>query len=102
VKKSINHLKYGGNKMYVILVYDIKSPRRGTKLLKFLRQYLIWIQNSVFEGEVTEANFENIKSGIKNIINKEKDCVIFYTFESQNYTKRGVIGIEKSDTGTFI
>ena len=88
--------------MYVILVYDIISGKRGTKLLKFLRQHLIWIQNSVFEGEVTESNFASIKFGIKELINEEKDSVIIYQFDSQNYTKREVLGIEKNETDSFI
>ena len=88
--------------MYIILVYDVVSQKRGTKLLKFLRQHLNWIQNSVFEGEVTEAGFEVLKSGMKEIINKEKDSIIYYKFDSQNYTDRGVIGIEKSEIDSFI
>lgn len=87
--------------MYVIIVYDA-APKRGTKLLKFLRQHLIWIQNSVFEGDVTESQFEIIKKGIKDKINKEKDSVIIYTFRSQNYTNREVVGIERNETDSFI
>jgi CRISPR-associated protein Cas2 len=87
--------------MYVIIVYDA-VPKRGVKLLKFLRQHLIWIQNSVFEGNVTESGFARIKAGIKEIINKDKDSVVLYTFDSQNYTSREVIGLEKSETDSFI
>ena len=87
--------------MYTIIVYDA-APKRGTKLLKFLRQHLIWIQNSVFEGEVTEAQFEIIKKGIKDIINTEKDSVIYYVYDSMNYTKRGVLGVERNETDSFI
>ncbi|MCU7495365.1 MAG: CRISPR-associated endonuclease Cas2 [Ignavibacteria bacterium] len=87
--------------MYLIVVYDA-GPKRGTKLLKFLRQHLIWVQNSVFEGEVTEAGFEVIRSGIKERINTSKDSIIYYTFDSQSYTQRGIMGIEKNDTGSFI
>lgn len=64
--------------MYVILVYDA-APKRGVKILKYLRTKLNWVQNSVFEGEVTEKSFEEIKSGLKTIINTEKDSVIYYT-----------------------
>ncbi len=87
--------------MYVIIVYDA-APKRGVKLLKFLRQHLIWIQNSVFEGDITEAQYEIIKKGIKDRINKEKDSIILYQFDSQNYTKREVIGVEKNQTDSFI
>lgn len=87
--------------MYIIIVYDA-APKRGVKLLKFLRQHLIWIQNSVFEGDVTVAQFEIIKKGIKDRINKEKDSVIIYQFDSQNYSNRVVLGIERNETDTFI
>ncbi len=87
--------------MYVIIVYDA-APKRGVKLLKFLRQHLIWIQNSVFEGDVTEAQFELIKKGIKDKINKEKDSVIIYQFDSENYTNRQVLGVERNETDSFI
>ena len=46
--------------MYVILVYDIKSDEGGAKALnktfKICKKYLTHIQNSVFEGELSEWN----------------------------------------------
>lgn len=87
--------------MYIIIVYDA-APKRGVKLLKFLRQHLLWIQNSVFEGEVTKTEFEQIKAGIKERINIDKDSVIYYQFDSQNYTTRGVLGVERNETDPFI
>jgi len=87
--------------MYIIIVYDA-APKRGVKLLKFLRQHLLWIQNSVFEGEITKTEFEQIKAGIKERINIDKDSVIYYQFDSQNYTTRGVLGVERNETDPFI
>lgn len=43
--------------MYVILVYDIDAKRVG-KMLKLCRRYLNWIQNSVFEGELTDVKLK--------------------------------------------
>jgi len=87
--------------MYLLVVYDAE-PKRGVKLLKFLRRHIVWVQNSVFEGEVTDSGYEEIVSGIKNIINKEKDSVIIYSFGSKMYSERKVIGAEKNDLDTFI
>jgi len=87
--------------MFVIVIYDAE-PKRGVKLLKLLRQHLIWIQNSVFEGEITPSRFAKVKAEIKEIINEEKDSVIYYSFGSLSYSERGVIGIEKNSTDTFI
>ena len=45
--------------MYVILVYDIHQKRVG-KALKICRKYLIHIQKSVFEGNITESKLKAI------------------------------------------
>lgn len=87
--------------MYVIIVYDA-VPKRGVKLMKFLRQHLTWVQNSVFEGEISESGFEKLKHGIKEIINEKTDSVIYYQFESQSYHSRGILGIEKNEIDSFI
>ncbi len=47
--------------MYVLIVYDI-SVERVTKVHKCLKRYLNWRQNSVFEGELTEAQIEAVKN----------------------------------------
>ena len=87
--------------MWAIVVYDA-VPKRGVRLLKYLRRHLTWVQNSVFEGEVTESELEIIKKGIKEIINLQKDSVIYYTFDSQNYHDRGVLGVERNDIDSFV
>ncbi|WP_101494345.1 CRISPR-associated endonuclease Cas2 [Sulfobacillus thermosulfidooxidans] len=45
--------------MFVILVYDA-GVKRDPKILKTCRKYLNWIQNSVFEGELTEGKLKKI------------------------------------------
>lgn len=87
--------------MYVILVYDA-APRRGNKVLKYLRKKLNWVQNSVFEGELTESSFLEMKKDLEKIINKDYDSIIYYVFDSKNYFERNIIGIEKSSTDSII
>ncbi len=87
--------------MYIILVYDA-APRRGNKVLKYLRKKLNWVQNSVFEGEITEASFMELKKEIEKLINKDYDSIIYYIFDSKSYFERGIIGIEKSDLNTIL
>ncbi|MBI4647786.1 MAG: CRISPR-associated endonuclease Cas2, partial [Bacteroidia bacterium] len=58
--------------MYVILVYDINEKRVG-KMLKLCRRYLNWIQNSVFEGEITEVKLKELILHAKNIMELEED-----------------------------
>lgn len=81
--------------MYVIIVYDINVDRVN-KVKSFLRQYLFWIQNSVFEGDVTESEFEVIYKGLLEIIDKEIDSVIIYKLRMAELVNREVLGVEKA------
>ena len=80
--------------MQVILVYDI-NEKRVQKVLKICRKYLFWVQNSVFEGEITEAKLEKLKRELLGIMNEGEDSVIIYIFKSSWYTKREVLGTKK-------
>lgn len=81
--------------MYLIIVYDIKVDRVN-KVKSFLRQYLYWIQNSVFEGEVTKSEFKIIKDGLKEIIEEDEDSIILFNFKMEKMMNRDVMGIEKA------
>ncbi|NMB98547.1 MAG: CRISPR-associated endonuclease Cas2 [Clostridiaceae bacterium] len=81
--------------MFVILVYDIGEKRVG-KILKATRKYLHWVQNSVFEGEISDANFKKLKHELSVKMDKDEDSVIIYTFRTTKYTERQIIGVEKN------
>jgi CRISPR-associated protein Cas2 len=66
------------------------------KVHKFLKLFLHWRQNSVFEGEVSISQFKKIKSGIKEIVNKDKDSILIYNLKDRKNFKLEVIGIEKN------
>ncbi|HHW42769.1 MAG TPA: CRISPR-associated endonuclease Cas2 [Desulfotomaculum sp.] len=80
--------------MYIILVYDVNVSRVG-KVLKTARKYLNWVQNSVLEGELTEATFRALQIDLERIINKEEDSLLFYVLGNQKYAKRQLMGIQK-------
>lgn len=81
--------------MYVIIVYDINVDRVN-KVKSFLRQFLYWIQNSVFEGELTKSEFKVVVDGLKNIIDEDVDSVIIYKLMMEESLERDILGIEKS------
>jgi CRISPR-associated protein Cas2 len=83
--------------MYYIVTYDINSPKRLPKLLKTCRKYLNWVQNSVFEGELTKFQFEYFLAEIKFIIDKKKDSVLFYELRNREVFDRSVLGVEKNE-----
>lgn len=87
--------------MYLIMVYDI-NEERVNKVLKVGRKYLEWVQNSVLEGEITEAKFEKLKMELTNIINPEEDSVIFYVMRTTKYTAREILGVSKGGFQRFL
>ena len=87
--------------MYVIIVYDV-NVERVYRVKKFLRKYLTWIQNSVFEGELTPADLEEVKMGLKDIINEDEDMVVIYRLPSSKNLSREVMGTDKSRSGEII
>ncbi|WP_352404288.1 CRISPR-associated endonuclease Cas2, partial [Sporanaerobacter acetigenes] len=80
--------------MFVILVYDI-GEKRVAKVLKTCRKYLYWVQNSVFEGEISEANLTKLKIELGRIIDYEQDSIIIYSFRTTKYSNVEIMGIKK-------
>jgi len=87
--------------VYVIVVYDI-DVKRVAKVCKCLRQWLNWVQNSVFEGEVTPATLRQIKSAVAAIIEEDVDSVLFYIIPHGCKWGREVMGIEKLGISNII
>lgn len=80
--------------MFVIMAYDI-SVERVTKVLHVGRRYLNWVQNSLLEGELTNAQFARLKADLHKIINEEEDSVVFYVLRRQEYLDKQILGLEK-------
>lgn len=87
--------------VYVVIVYDIKVERVN-KVKSFLRMYLFWVQNSVFEGDLTEAEFRILIDGLNNIIDDEEDSIIIYKMMMEESFNREVLGIEKNPMGEIL
>ena len=80
--------------MYVILVYDV-DQKRTAKMLKLCRRYLSWIQNSVFEGEISEVQLKQLTSEARNLMD-EKDSLIFFKSRDEKWLEKEIIGDEKA------
>jgi CRISPR-associated protein Cas2 len=87
--------------MYIILVYDIEE-KRVVKMLKLCRQYLNWIQNSVFEGELSEVKLKELLQKAKEIMDEEKDSIIVFASRQEKWLDKQVIGKEKNELDNII
>ena len=87
--------------MYVILVYDFGERRVG-KMLKLCRRYLNWIQNSVFEGEISEARLKELLMKCDAFMKKDEDSIIIFSGSSQYTMNKQIVGKERADIDIFL
>jgi CRISPR-associated protein Cas2 len=87
--------------MYVLLVYDVEVAR-VVKVHKFLKRHLHWVQNSVFEGELTEAQIETVKAGLQRLLNDETDSVLIYMARDQRWLTRETMGHQRSEISNVV
>ena len=85
---------------YVIAVYDV-AVKRNAKALKLFRRYLSWVQNSVFEGELSPAQLAELETAAKQLL-CEGDSVIVYELRTRAYSERRVLGEEPGAPGPFV
>lgn len=87
--------------MYVIAVYDV-SAERTVKMLKLCRKYLHWIQNSVFEGELSELQLKKLVTEAKSIMDTRTDSFIIFSSRTSQYMNKQLIGKELNQTSQFL
>lgn len=87
--------------MYVILVYDF-GEKCVNKMLKLCRKYLNWIQNSVFEGEISEARLKELLMQSDKFMKKDEDSIIIFNTLSQISMEKRIIGKERSSVDVFL
>ena len=87
--------------MYVILVYDI-GQKRVAKMLKHCRKYLNWIQNSVFEGEITKARLTEMLDRAYEIMDEEEDSIIVFKSKNKEWLEKEILGFERQSTSNML
>jgi CRISPR-associated protein Cas2 len=87
--------------MYIILVYDIEE-KRVSKMLKLCRRYLHWIQNSVFEGELSPVQLKELIFEAELIMDARKDSLIIFKTRQEKWLEKQVIGKEKNEIDNML
>jgi CRISPR-associated protein Cas2 len=86
--------------VYAIVVYDVQAERT-TKFLTYLRRYLTHVQNSVFEGELTEGTLIEVKETLQSML-EDGESVMVYRMDSESYVERSVYGDDPMDDQQFL
>lgn len=84
--------------MYILITYDVDTvsetgQKRLRQVAKACKDYGQRVQNSVFECELSEAQFVKLKTRISIIMDMELDSVRFYFLSSKSHGR--VISIGK-------
>jgi CRISPR-associated endonuclease Cas2 len=91
--------------MYVIAIYDIADKKvyqekdNSRKIRKQFEKYLKRVNYSVFEGELSAAEYKSLFEYTKKHANQKLDSVVFYLFSSLQYSRRESIGEDKISEG---
>jgi len=92
--------------MYVILVYDICMDNNGQKILskvfKICKKYLMHIQNSTFEGDITEAQIVKLKYELGKYIRKDLDSVIIFKSRNEKWLQKEFWGIKENSPSNIL
>lgn len=86
--------------MFVILTYDVNQKRVG-KVLKRCRKYLVHVQKSVFEGNITESKLNKLKKELRGIIDYDNDAICIYTMQSLQNMSKEQIGVIEDNSYIF-
>ncbi|NJP40416.1 CRISPR-associated endonuclease Cas2 [Oscillospiraceae bacterium HV4-5-C5C] len=92
--------------MYSVLVYDIGQENGGKKRLpkifKVCKKYLNHVQNSVFEGELSESQKMALLAELKSLIDKRQDSVIFFYTRNEKWLSKEFWGQAIDQTSQFL
>ncbi|HOK62837.1 MAG TPA: CRISPR-associated endonuclease Cas2 [Soehngenia sp.] len=104
-KKNILALEFGGDFIYVILVYDIVADEEGAKvsrnIYKITKRYLYPVQKSVFEGNLSELNFQKLKHELNKYIRKDRDSLIIFISRDEKWLNKQFLGVEDDNTNNI-
>ena len=94
--------------MYVIVVYDVWD-KKVNKIHKYLKKRLHWIQNSVFEWELSKSEFVRMKKELLKMLNEFKkqkpestNSIIIFTMPYKWALEKEILGDVKWEIDYFI
>lgn len=87
--------------MFVILTYDV-GEKRVNRVRKMLKKYLTWTQNSVFEGNITEAKLHKCLAELNKTLDKTTDSLYVYRVSNPHNIVKDVVGQQKNYEELFL
>jgi CRISPR-associated protein Cas2 len=90
--------------MYLVISYDIQNDRCRTKMHKTLKNYGAWIQYSVFECDLTQAQYLRLRHQLGQLVDPEGDDSLRLYLLCEQCKRRieRIGGIVPPDNGALI
>lgn len=64
--------------MFVLVAYDIAEPRRLQRIAKIMEDYGDRVQYSIFEMDVDQATFREMRQRTEKVLDEEQDGVKYF------------------------
>lgn len=79
-----------------------KAEKYFQRYLRFAKKYLVHIQNSVFEGNLSKANSLALQKELDVYIRKDKDSVIMFHTREERWMNKDFLGKTDDKTSNFL
>ena len=73
--------------MNLLIIYDIRDPKRLTRIAKIMIDYGIRVQKSVFEASLDNKSLNRLRRRVKAVM-EEEDYVVFFTICERDWQKK--------------
>ena len=92
--------------MYIILMYDIKQiddyNKVQRKVYQICKKYLYHVQNSVFEGELSDSQIIKLSFELKQYLRKKDDSCIIFKSRNEKWLQKEFITEDIEEDRQFI
>ena len=86
--------------MYVITAYDVEAKRTQV-FKKICQRFLVRVQNSVFEGELTKAQLRDLESRLKKAVKPNETVKLWIIADTQIF-KIHTFGTQRCEESNFL
>lgn len=78
-----------------LILYDIRDPKRLSKVEKVVSSYGWRVQKSVFETDAPQKSIDELKKVLSYFINDQEDFVLFFKMCNRDWQKKESYGHEE-------
>lgn len=84
--------------LFYLICYDIPDNKRRKKIADLLAGYGTRVQKSVFECQLKNKQYQQLKKRMTKICNSEEDNLRFYPISSHTLAQVEIWGVSKEIT----